>query len=441
MARLSVSTSRRLALLCAIVLLWCGLVAAGSPRHGWHDEHDWHDERGGEGRQLDGGRRGGAPSPESLAKARSKWASLSPERRAELLAAWQKLQQLPPEERAKLVERAERLRTMRERFEGELPADARERLAGLPPDEREQALRGLMHAAWRERGANLRERLPDHWRDELEKLTPQERAERMARFHESLAARGLRLVLDKTGERLGLPQEELERLRALPAADMERETRALLARLSPEDAAKLGLKAATPAELAALSALPAQELVAAFLAARLERDLRAKGLPEERVQALAKLSRALEPRQEDWTALQGVAEQDRRAAVEETRRRRTLEALRASGLLDAAELARLDALQGSEAANELRKTLEALGLPSHRGWRGRGREDRGPGDRGPGERWQGDKRNGDRGPGDKGPGERGWGGGPDRERPPKDGWGRKDDARPRDERPQDGGGR
>lgn len=405
MARAFQSVARQLRLLCALALVCCGLAAAAAP-HGDHPR----DEHGHAAHPR-------APTPEDLARARSKWDALPAERRAELAEAWRKLQQLPAEERAKLVERAERLRSMRKRFEAEIPPEARVRLAGLAPEAREHALRELMHSAWRERGAQLRERLPERWRSELEQLTPEARAERMARFRENLSDRGLRLVLDKTGERLGLAKEELERVQALPAAEKEREARLLLARLTPEQASKLGLRASTQAELDALCALPLQELVATFLSARLERDLRAKGLPEERVQALVRLSRTLEPRQEDWTALHGVAEPDRRAAIEEMRRRRTLDALRASGLVEPLQLAQLEALQGAEAAAELRKALEALGLPSRHGWRGRGRDERGPGERGP----------------DRGPGERPQGG-PDRDRGPWEGRGRKDGERPRSDR-------
>lgn len=312
-------------------------------------------------------------SPMELAKARAKWDTLSPERRAELAAAWQKLQKLSPEERAKLVERAERLRAMRQRFQEQLPAEARQRLEALSSEQREQALRELVHAAGRERGARLRERLPEHTRAEFETLSPEERAQRMARFHQGLADRGVHLILDKVGERVGVDRAELERLRALPSADKEQAVRALLGRLSFEDARTLGLKADSAADLAALQVQPLPQLVASFMAARLERDLRAKGLPEERVQALSRLAKALEPRQEDWTALQGLPEEQRRAAIEETRRVRMAQALRASGLLDEATLVRLESLRGPEAAVEVRKVLENLGLPTRRGgWRGRG---------------------------------------------------------------------
>jgi hypothetical protein len=243
----------------------------------------------------------------------------------------------------------------------------------MSPEQREQALRELVHAAGRERGARLRERLPEHTRAEFETLSPEERAQRMARFHEGLANRGVHLIMEKVGERVGVDRAELERLRALPSADKEQAVRALLARLSFEDARALGLKADTAADLAALQTQPLPQLVASFMAARLERELRAKGLDEVRVQALLRLAKALEPRQEDWTALQGLPEDQRRAAIEETRRARTVQALRASGLLDEATLQRLESLRGAESAAEVRKVLEDLGLPTRRGgWRGRG---------------------------------------------------------------------
>ena len=327
-----------------------------------------------EGRHQDGAQHSPRElSPMDLAKARAKWDTLSPERRAELAAAWSKLQQLAPEERAKLVERAERLRAMRQRFQEQLTPEARQRLEAMSPEQREQALRELVHAAGRERGARLRERLPEHTRAEFETLSPEERAQRMARFHEGLADRGLHLIMEKVGERVGVDRAELERLRALPSAEKEQAVRSLLARLSFDDARKLGLKADTAADLAALQTQPLPELVGAFMAARLERDLRAKGLSDERVQVLLRLAKALEPRQEDWTALQGLPEDQRRAAIEETRRARTVQALRASGLLDEATLQRLESLRGAESAAEVRKVLEDLGLPTRRGgWRGRG---------------------------------------------------------------------
>jgi hypothetical protein len=254
---------------------------------------------------------------------------------------------------------------MRQRFQEQLTPEARQRLEAMSPEQREHALRELVHAAGRERGARLRDRLPEHTRAEFETLSPEERAQRMARFHEGLADRGVHLIMEKVGERVGVDRAELERLRTLPSAEKEQAVRSLLARLSFEDARKLGLKADTAADLAALQTQPLPELVAAFMAARLERELRAKGLSDERVQVLLRLAKALEPRQEDWTALQGLPEDQRRA--------RTVQALRASGLLDEATLLRLEGLRGAEAANETRKVLEDLGLPSRRGgWRGRG---------------------------------------------------------------------
>ena len=322
-----------------------------------------------EGRSV---RREPAPAPEVLAKARAKWDTLSNERRAELVAAWEKLQRLSPEERAKLVERAERLKRMREELAQRLSPEERERFAMMPEGAREHALRGMVHAAGRERGARLKERLPEGWRAELESSTPEQRAGRMARFHDGLADRGLRLVLDKCAERLALPRAEFERLQALPADQREREARVLLARLTPEDARKLGWKADTLEERAAIQSMPIKDLAAAYMSSRLERDLRAKGLGEERVQALLGLARDLEPRQVDWTALRQLPEAERRAALEERRRTQALAALERSGLLPAERLAALAALRGPEAASELRRLLDELGLAQRRGPRGRG---------------------------------------------------------------------
>jgi hypothetical protein len=373
-----------------LLLTLCALVfgaAAGAHLPGF----------GREARARDEGhaaRRHAPPSPEMLAKARAKWDTLPPERRAELMAAWRKLQELAPEERAKLVERAERLKRMREELVQQLPADERARLAGLPADQREQVLRGLAHAASRERGARLKERMPEQWRAEMEGRTPEERAERMARFHAGLAERGLRLVVDKVAERLALPADERDRLRTLPLEEREHALRVLIARLSPDEARQLGWKADTLEERAALQSLPVKELAAAYMSSRLERELRAKGHAEERVQALLRLSRALEPNSEDWTAVRELPEGERRAAVEERRRARMVQALAQDGLVDPARLQALAGLRGPEATLELRRLLDELGLPQRRGGRPRGGpdgRDHGPDDRRGGERWRGER--------------------------------------------------
>ncbi|MEY2747675.1 MAG: hypothetical protein RL112_2717 [Planctomycetota bacterium] len=362
---------------CCALLLCAASFAAHLPRAG--QAHD--DDRAA--------RREASPSAEALAKARAKWETLSSERRAELMEAWRKLQELSPEERAKLVERAERLKRMREELVQRLSAEERARLATLPPEQREHALRGLAHAAGRERGARLKERLPDAWRAEFEALTPEQRAERMARFHAGLAERGLRLVVDKVAERLSSPREELERLQALPVEQRERELRAMLARLTPDEARKLGWKADTLEERAALQATSVKDLAAAYMSSRLERELRGKGHSEERVQALLRLSRALEPRHEEWASVRELPEAERRAALDERRRARTVEALAQSGLVDPARLQALAALRGPEAMSEARRLLEELGLPQRRGGRGRGGPD--GKEHGHDERWPGDR--------------------------------------------------
>jgi hypothetical protein len=382
-------------LFASLILLVLGSASLAMPipvvGHAAHDHDAGHPAR-----------RQAPPSPEALAKARAKWDTLSAERRAELMAAWRKLQELAPEERAKLVERAERLKRMREELVQRLPAEERARLATMPAEQREHALRGLVHAAGRERGARLKERLPEQWRHEIEGSTPEQRAERMARLHAGLAERGLRLVVDRVAERLSLPRDELARLRSSSATEGERELRALLARLSPEDARQLGWKAATLEERAALQTAPVKELVAAFMSSRLERDLRAKGLAEERVTALVSLARALEPRQEDWTLVRELPEAERRAALDERRRAHAIEALTQSGLVEPARLQALAGLRGPEALHETRRLLEELGLPQRRGVRPRGGFD--GKEHGSDERRRGERGSGERGPRDPAPG-------------------------------------
>lgn len=155
---------------------------------------------------------------------RARLHALTREERGRLVKNLELLQRLPPRAKAKLLERARVLRE-RERVFGL----STEREPGTNP--RDLALQEATKRwrTWlRERGREVRERLPRHVLQRLEQARPEARRRYFERLIEQQERLGSR-VLARARERAELPPHEVRRLEGLPARERMRALRELYA--------------------------------------------------------------------------------------------------------------------------------------------------------------------------------------------------------------------
>ena len=112
----------------------------------------------------------GAQERDGHAAARARWERKSPEERAEIQRRFEELRAMDPERRRELERRLERLREMEADTAQELPAEVRERVSELDPEDRHAFLRGCAHQKLAEEGRGMRERLPDAVRERAEAM-------------------------------------------------------------------------------------------------------------------------------------------------------------------------------------------------------------------------------------------------------------------------------
>lgn len=158
---------------------------------------------------------------QDLERARARWKDLPEERRREIVERYERWKSLPEDERARLRERFEQVDPMRRNAHACLPEKARREFSRLGPQAQADVLAGVATQQIRERGRELLDRLPPHWRDALEKSTPEERTRLLEEFRERMHGMALKRIDQLAGEG------------ALAAADAER-----LRQASPEELAR-----------------------------------------------------------------------------------------------------------------------------------------------------------------------------------------------------------
>jgi hypothetical protein len=284
----------------------------------------------------------GERSP-TLDAARARWERLSPEEQARLQKNYERYRALSEEERRNLAERARVLRDERERVHDELPPQARERLQKLDPDKRREVMRELVEGEVRERGARIREKMPEAWIQRLEQARPEDRARFLAEFQRRARERVTLAAIDKIGRKLGLPREETERLKTLPGDQRLAQVLELKKRLSERDAQEFGLpEGMTQAQWDEWQSLPPAQFFERMQRFRRERETERFGGREGT--ALHDLGQAMRPRPDDFIDLATLSPGERRLAIFQLRRDRIVAVLRAQQLLPADkidELARL----------------------------------------------------------------------------------------------------
>ena len=193
------------------------------------------------------------PPPRSdrpdLEEARRRWESLDPKERELIERRFEEYRSLSPEAREILRERARRFEERERRLREHAPPEERERLRGLPPEERARHWRERAIEDGRERGRFLRERLPPEMRRRLENAPPGERWRILEGIRERMRDLGPGEALRRLAGKLRLDPRRMEELRRLPPeerrAKMQRMHRELIERgverfglppgVSPED--------------------------------------------------------------------------------------------------------------------------------------------------------------------------------------------------------------
>ncbi len=140
------------------------------------------------------------------------------EERARLERHLQEFEELPEQTRMKLLERARALRERERAVDRAAPRELRRRLEELDGDQARELWFAHLRERFRERGRELRERLPESQRRRLERSSPEERRrflERLFREREPVS----RKALARMHERFGLPRGEIQRLERLPLAE------------------------------------------------------------------------------------------------------------------------------------------------------------------------------------------------------------------------------
>lgn len=312
-----------------------------------------------------------------------RWQKLTDAERAELRARFEAFQKLGPREKRELVERANRLRKTSDDVQRELPASVRERLDELQPARRREALREIVGGEARERGRDVREKLPDAWVKRLEQASPDERLGLLAQFKETQIKRLCDMALDKLAPALGLSAEELQRTRALPVDQRAAAVLELRKRAHELAATENGLPPGmTASDWRQLQTLDPERFFArlqdvrrrllADRAAReewqaLSTEERAQRITPGRLEGLQRLAVDVRPRPEDVVDTIELTAEERAASVFARRRERCLDILRAYQLVAPQRLGEIERLDEREFIGAMRHLLAPLRTLERRG--------------------------------------------------------------------------
>jgi hypothetical protein len=142
-------------------------------------------------------------------------------------------ERLPKEVRARLLQRARILRERERAFERSVTRELRQRLqelrGELGNEKANELWRAWLRESLKERGCELRKRMPEKLRRRLEEASPETRRRVLERLLEERETVGRR-ALARLRERFGLPPSEIRRLERLPFDERLRALRELALR-------------------------------------------------------------------------------------------------------------------------------------------------------------------------------------------------------------------
>lgn len=328
---------------------------------------------------------------QDLERARARWNDLPEERRREIVERYERWKALPEDERVRLRERFEQVDPMRRNAHACLTEKARRDFSRLRPEEQADVLAGVATQQIRERGRELLDRLPPHWRDALEKSSPEERARLLNEFRERMHGMALKRIDQLAGEGV-VAAADAERLRQASPEELARGLFEIESRRFRERLEREGPPAyVTPEQWAQWKSLPPHEQWMKLHEAKRGCDPRGhdfgdprrggeRGERDDKPQSplARRLREALRADPEWFVEFAGKSFEERAELFGSRLRERVLTALDAepSGL-DAATLEGLRKLQGREFFEALGRAVPDLGRPwwSHEGDR---RGERGP---------------------------------------------------------------
>lgn len=303
------------------------------------------------------------PESPTLSSARARWERLSPDEKEQMRERYERYRALSEDERRALADRARRMREEREELHQRLPAEAREKLSKLPPEQRREVMHELFENEAREKGARIREKMPESWIERLEKAPPEERARFLNEFQKKARQRVSYMALDKIGAKLDLPKEEIERLKALPLEERSQAILDLRKRLSTRDAAQFGLpEGITQDQWDQWQALPPEQFFETMQRYRCEQESRngrrepsdaEKAAQRDQARLWMALGEALRPRPEDVIQSLDLPSAERRKQAAVRRRDRVL------GVLVDHQLVSVERLQELRVMPE-REFMEAM---------------------------------------------------------------------------------
>ena len=156
-----------------------------------------------------------------------RWNRLGPEQQDRMRGRFERWQNLSDEERDTYQRRAEGLKRSQREALRRLRYEDRKRFEQLDEATKEAVMREMTHLLLVERTQRLRGKLPPEARKRLEEAKPEDRMRILEQLrHDELRHAGHR-ALEDLARRLGLTEEQIEAIRALPRKERNEELLAL----------------------------------------------------------------------------------------------------------------------------------------------------------------------------------------------------------------------
>ena len=287
-----------------------------------------------------------------LDEARARWEQLTPEQRAQMRERFERFRKLPPEHREAIADRARFLREAMRRAEERLSPADRARVAALAPALRVEVLRDLAMLGGRDRGERIRGALPDAWRERLEGVPAEERARVLSEMQQKMREHRREPREPGPGSREpGLDPRE-------PGLDPRERGHD---RPPPEPwSSRLRRMGLSPEEIARLEALPEPERRRELEKLRPPPrgpEGQHRVPPRESSPAHQRLMEAARPRESDILRFSERATLERRELIAKIVRERVLMVLRADQLATPQEIERLEQLSLDDFRRALREKL------------------------------------------------------------------------------------
>jgi len=170
---------------------------------------------------------GAAPETKQQLTPLERWNRLDPEKQERMRGRFDRWQNLSDEERDAYQRRAEGLKRSQREALRQLRHEDRKRFDQLDEVTKEAVMREMIHLLLVERTQRLRGKLPPEARKRLEEAKPGDRMRILEQLrHDGLRHAGHR-ALEDLARRLGLAEEQIEAIRALPRKERNEELLAL----------------------------------------------------------------------------------------------------------------------------------------------------------------------------------------------------------------------